>query len=46
MITGDHFETARYVAYKAGIISKVEYDGKDCVMTGAQFRQKVGWFED
>jgi hypothetical protein len=34
MITGDHFETARYVAYKAGIINKHEKDGKDVVMTG------------
>jgi len=46
MITGDHFETARYVAYKAGIISKVEKDGKDVVMTGSQFRQKIGYYED
>jgi hypothetical protein len=34
MVTGDHFETARYVAYKAGIISKIEMQGKDVVMTG------------
>lgn len=34
MVTGDHFETARYVAHKAGIISKVEMQGKDVVMTG------------
>ena len=46
MITGDHFETARYVAHKAGIISGVEKDGKDVVMTGEQFRQKIGYTEE
>jgi len=45
MITGDHFETARYVAHKAGIINKHEKDGKDVVMTGEQFRQRIGWIE-
>jgi len=41
MITGDHFETARHVAYKAGIISKVEKDGKDVVMTGSNSDKKL-----
>ena len=34
MITGDHFETARYVARKAGIINDKEFDAKQVVMTG------------
>jgi magnesium-transporting ATPase (P-type) len=46
MITGDHFETARFVAHKAGIINKHEKDGKDVVMTGEQFRQRIGWKEE
>jgi hypothetical protein len=45
MVTGDHFETARYVAYKAGIISKTEMHGKDVVMTGEQFRTRIGVLE-
>ena len=45
MITGDHFETARWVAHEAGIISKTEKDGKDVVMTGEQFRQRIGFME-
>jgi len=46
MITGDHFETARYVAHKAGIINKHEKEGKDVVMTGEQFRQRIGYYEE
>jgi P-type Ca2+ transporter type 2C len=45
MVTGDHFETARYIAHKAGIINKHEKDGKDVVMTGEQFRQRIGFTE-
>jgi len=46
MITGDHFETARFVAYQSGIINKHEKDGKDVVMTGEQFRQRIGYYEE
>lgn len=34
MITGDHFETARYVAREAGIINEHEFNSKYVVMTG------------
>jgi len=46
MITGDHFETARFVAHEAGIISRIEKDGKDVVMTGQQFRDRIGFIEE
>jgi len=34
MVTGDHFETARFVARKAGIINNVEFNASQTVMTG------------
>ena len=46
MVTGDHFETARYVAHAAGIISKTEKDASPVVMTGEIFRKKIGFIEE
>ena len=44
MVSGDHVETAMAVAYNAGILDKDvdETDLADQVMTGEQFRAKIG----
>jgi Ca2+-transporting ATPase len=41
LITGDHIETAKYVACKAGIIKRVD-NVNGVVMTGEEFRNKLG----
>ena len=41
LITGDHIETAKYVACKAGIIKRVD-NVNGVVMTGEEFRQRLG----
>ena len=46
MVTGDHFEVARYVALKAGIINATEFNAAQTVMTGEQFRKKIGFIRD
>jgi magnesium-transporting ATPase (P-type) len=40
LISGDHIETARAVAYKAGILT--DQDGEDAVMAASDFRQLCG----
>lgn len=43
MISGDHYETAKRVAIKAGIITEQEArDKTNCVMDAEDFRLKVG----
>jgi magnesium-transporting ATPase (P-type) len=37
MVTGDHIETARYVAIKSGLISENEAKEDGVIITGAQF---------
>jgi len=38
MITGDHIETAKYVALQAGILRREELENEGVAMTGDQFR--------
>lgn len=47
MITGDHIETAKSVAVKAGILSEAESNtnGGDFVMTGDEFIARIGGYE-
>ena len=45
MITGDHIETALYVAKKVGIISEEESNLEGIYMTGQQFRQAIGGYQ-
>lgn len=45
MITGDHPETAKFVALQAGIISESEPDSDKVVMTGEDFRKRMGPYE-
>ena len=53
MVTGDHFETARFVAHKAGIISRHESTHHEreqsavnkYVLTGEQFKERIGNYE-
>lgn len=42
LISGDHIETAKQVAIKAGILRPEEAGRSYAVMTGAQFRELVG----
>jgi P-type Ca2+ transporter type 2C len=42
MMTGDHIETARYVALKTGIISPEEANEDGVVITGEEFRARIG----
>lgn len=42
LISGDHFETAKAVAIKAGILRPEEAGRNYSVMTGEQFREFVG----
>ena len=42
MISGDHIETAKSVAIKAGIIAEQEANEKNVCMTGEEFRNAVG----
>jgi magnesium-transporting ATPase (P-type) len=42
MVSGDHLETAKAVAIKAGIISEAEANDRYCCMTGEEFRNAVG----
>ena len=45
MITGDHIETAKFVARKCGIISEEELNQPQKVMTGQEFRDAVGTYD-
>jgi Ca2+ transporting ATPase len=42
MVSGDHIETAKAFAIKAGIISEAEANDRYCCMTGEEFRNAVG----
>lgn len=42
MMTGDHLQTARSVAIQCGIINDEEANEEDVVMTGKEFREKIG----
>lgn len=42
MVSGDHLETAKQVAIKAGIITEQEAKEKYVCMTGEEFRNIVG----
>lgn len=46
MISGDHLETCIFVAKEAGIINEKEAESPQAVMTGKQFRDKIGWYKD
>lgn len=39
MISGDHIETAKRVAYKAGILTDDDIVRQNCVMDADDFRQ-------
>lgn len=41
MLTGDHIDTARFVAERCGIVNSSE-SKKDRIMTGEQFRNAIG----
>jgi Ca2+-transporting ATPase len=45
MISGDHIETAKRVAYKAGIITDDDLKNPNCVMDAEDFRLQVGQIE-
>ena len=42
MISGDHLETCKYIAIKAGIVTKEEAEKPDVILNGEAFRDKVG----
>jgi len=44
MITGDHIETALFVAKQVGIISEEESQLEGIYMTGDQFRASIGGY--
>ena len=43
MVSGDHIETARKVAFDAGILRDMYND--DQVMTAKQFKKRIGKYE-
>lgn len=45
MISGDHIETAKRVAYKAGILTDDDLRNENCVMDAEDFRNYVGQIE-
>jgi magnesium-transporting ATPase (P-type) len=45
MITGDHVESALFIAKAAGIISEEEANYDGIYLTGEQFRKQIGHFE-
>lgn len=45
MMTGDHIETARYVALKTGIITQEEANEDGVVITGEEFRARIGEYQ-
>jgi Ca2+-transporting ATPase len=45
MVTGDHIETARWVAIQCGIIDKEEAYEDGVAMTGDEFQHRIGGYE-
>ena len=45
MVSGDHMETSRQVAIQTGIISKVEAYQPGVCMTGEEFLEQIGEYE-
>lgn len=45
MISGDHIETAKRVAYKSGILTEEDLQKQNCVMDAEDFRNMVGKIE-
>lgn len=45
MISGDHIETAKRVAYKAGILTDDDLQKQNCIMDAEDFRAMVGGIE-
>lgn len=45
MITGDHVDTALYVAKEVGIITPDELNIKGIYMTGDKFREEIGGYK-
>jgi len=45
MVTGDHIETAKRVAIKAGIVTESEANTPGVCMTGEEFTDKIGTFD-
>jgi len=45
MVSGDHIETAKNVAIKAGILKQDELHSRYAVMDAAEFRSLVGSIE-
>lgn len=42
MLSGDHIETCRQMAFKAGIITQEEMYDEGVVITAEQFRKEIG----
>ena len=45
MVTGDHIDTAKYVALKSGIINEEELELEGTALTGAEFRTYIGKYQ-
>lgn len=45
MVTGDHIETAKYVALMTGIVLDTEVNQPGVCMTGDQFQEQIGGYE-
>ena len=44
MITGDHLDTAKWVAAASGILKAEELEDKGVAMTGDEFREAIGGY--
>jgi len=45
LVTGDHIETAKYVALLSGIVSDAEVNQPGVCMTGEEFQERIGGYE-
>lgn len=45
VLTGDHIETAKYVALQAGIVTESEINSPGVCMTGDDFMEAIGGYE-
>lgn len=45
MVTGDHIETAKYVALYSGIVTDAEVNQPGVCMTGEDFQEQIGGYE-